>query len=686
MARFFCLLTSLLLLFIGSLTAQSSVDSLRAALAKAKGQKRFEIYAQLGKSYRESHPDSSVYFGKLLLKEAKNDPVYLAEGHSLVGVAYRIQGNHRGSVIELQKAINIYLKLADTAALSAAYSNLGTAYFFSNDLKTSLKYQIKALRLKEKLGQKNGIASVLLNIGNIYIQQEDFVLAREHYQRAFQLFTETNNLQGISYSLNNLGVIDEHLGNYESALTDYLEALKIDELLDDRYAMASSYHNIAEIYYKTGKKALAKDFYSKTLSLAKSVGDLTRVTTSLAILAEFEREKGHLNEALSLSQEALDNARTIKFPTLIMEALRSHIRSLAMAKRYEEAYLLSEELMEIKDIIAKEDKNKELKEAQSAYASDRKNQKIELLQKDKALQAALIKRQKFNQKVYIGAILVVLVLLFFIINRYKLIQKNESLLQRLNSSLENKVHERTKDLQFALERAEKADKLKTFFLSNINQELRTPMNGIIGMANYLEDNLSDPETKQLAKNLLQNSKRLSDTLTAVIELSALEASGEMIHWETIDLIALVRETMTHQQEMAENKGLKLKMVHYADQLFVQADRKILGRILDHLLHNAIKFTETGEVQLEINRQIDEKQRFIEVRIRDTGLGIAKENLDNIFEAFRKGDDILYRGYEGLGIGLTLARKYTQLLDGQLSVDSEPGRGTQFTIRLHETQA
>lgn len=686
MARFFSLLTSFLLLLFGSITAQSPIDSLSTALATAKGQKRFEIYAQLGKSYRESQPDSAVYFGKLLIKEAKNDPLYLAEGHSLTGVAYRVQGNHKGSVQELHKAIKIYEKLEDTAALSAALSNLGTAYFFTNDLKTSLKYQIKALRLKEKLGQKNGIASVLLNIGNIYIQQEDFALAREHYQRALQLFTETNNLQGISYSLNNLGVIDENLGNYESALTDYLEALKIDEMLNDRYAVASSYHNIAEIYYKTGKKALAKDFYLKTLAMAKKIGDLTRVTTSLAILAEFEREQGHLPEALKLSEEALINARNIKFPTLKLEALRSHIRSLAMARRYEEAYLLTEELMEVKEIIAKEDKNKELKDAQALYESDRKNQKIELLQKDKALQAALIKRQKFNQKVYIGAILVVLVLLFFIINRYKLIQKNESLLQRLNSSLENKVHERTKDLQSALERAEKADKLKTFFLSNINQELRTPMNGIIGMANYLEENLSDPEKKQLAKNLLQNSKRLSDTLTAVIELSALEASGEMIAWEQVDLIALARETLTHQQEMAKNKGLSIKMVHYADELFVQADRKVLGRILDNLLHNAIKFTETGEVQLEINRQMHENERYIEVRIRDTGLGIAKENLENIFEAFRKGDDVLYRGYEGLGIGLTLARKYTQLLDGQLSVDSEPGRGTQFTIRLHETQA
>jgi len=403
----------------------------------------------------------------------------------------------------------------------------------------------------------------------------------------------------------------------------------------------------------------------------------------LAKISSFAIDNGQDKEALAMSAEAVEIARTTNFDVLLVDVLPTRIGVLAQLHYYEQAYLLSQELLEINKRIADDSKSKALTEAQAAYGAERKNQEILLLQKDKSLQTVVLKRQKLTEKVYIGAIFVFIVLLFFIINRYQLIRKNEMLLQKINTSLENKVHERTKALQDALERAEKADKLKTFFLSNLNQELRTPMNGIIGMTAYLQENMVDADKKLLAQSLLDNSKRLSETLSAVIELSGFEASGEALQWQPTDLMPVAKDAIERHKNEAQLKGLQLELVYFAEEVVIPADAKILSRILDSLLHNAIKFTEQGSIIIEISRQQQGNMGYIDVRVRDTGLGIAKENLEHIFEVFRKGDEVLYRGYEGLGIGLTLARKYTQLLDGQLSVDSEPGRGTQFTIRLHQ---
>ncbi len=663
--------------------AQSNIDSLKNAAQNAETDKQLEIYVQLGKFYRDVDPDSSIFFGKKLIEKSGKNLAMLAEGHALLCVVYRIQSNYAASIQNGLKAIKLYGQVKDSAGISAAYSNLGTAYFYNNNLKLSLEYQLRALKIKEALNQPNGVASVLVNIGNIYIQQEQFPLARDHYKRALDIFTAQNNPMGISYCRNNLGVIAEFLEQPERALEEYIEASKIDEQLGDKVGMASSFYNIAEIYNSTGRKSLAKIYYDRTLSLAKAIGDQTRISTCLAKISSFAIDNGQDKEALAMSAEAVEIARTTNFDVLLVDVLPTRIGVLAQLHYYEQAYLLSQELLEINKRIADDSKSKALTEAQAAYGAERKNQEILLLQKDKSLQTVVLKRQKLTEKVYIGAIFVFIVLLFFIINRYQLIRKNEMLLQKINTSLENKVHERTKALQDALERAEKADKLKTFFLSNLNQELRTPMNGIIGMTAYLQENMVDADKKLLAQSLLDNSKRLSETLSAVIELSGFEASGEALQWQPTDLMPVAKDAIERHKNEAQLKGLQLELVYFAEEVVIPADAKILSRILDSLLHNAIKFTEQGSIIIEISRQQQGNMGYIDVRVRDTGLGIAKENLEHIFEAFRKGDEVLYRGYEGLGIGLTLARKYTQLLDGQLSVDSEPGRGTQFTIRLHQ---
>lgn len=664
---------------------QTEPAKLRDQLKNASLAKRAEIYIELGKYYRDNNPDSSRFYAGEILKIAKNNLSWQGEAHSIYSAVYRNQGKIQEALLEAKQAVEAFRAANDSAGLSAAYSNLGTCYYFASDFKLSLEYQFKALPIKEALGQKKGVASILLNIGNVYLQQQNFDKAREIYNKALAIFEEIGMLQGISTIRNNLGIIAETTGKYEEALNQYLMGKAIEEQSGDIFGLSGSYYNIAEVYFKTNRYSLAKENYRLAYETAKKVDNINFSSSALSNIALIELQEGNIASADFNSQKAYQMAEKNGFGIASIPAIRSRMRVLAAKKNYAEAYRLSQQLAETEESKNAQEREQELRDIQASYQVDLDKQKLQLMQKDRDLQDISLRRQKLLNKVYTGAIAVALLLLFFIVNRYFLILKNEKALQKMNISLEEKVHDRTRALQDALEKAKTSDRLKTFFLSNLNQELKMPINGIIGTARFLKDHLNESEKQQMAENLLNSSQRLSATLSDIIEISQLESIGDHEATEAVNILPVIHEKVNAHQGNATRKGLHLHVQNSIDELLLRAAPHLIGRILDKLLHNAIKFTESGEISLAVVRKTLNDKIFAEIQIRDTGIGISAEELEHIFEAFKKGEEVLYRGYDGLGIGLTLARKYAQLINGELLVESRPGEGSKFTLRipLHE---
>ncbi len=455
----------------------------------------------------------------------------------------------------------------------------------------------------------------------------------------------------------------------------------IEEQSGDLFGLSGSYYNIAEVYFKTNRYSLAKENYRLAYETAKKVENIKSAANALSQIALIELQEGNLASADVNSQEAYNMAEKNGFGIAAIPAIRSRMRVLAAIKNYAEAYRLSQQLAETEESKNAQEREQELRDIQASYQADLDKQKLQLMQKDRDLQDISLRRQKLLNKVYTGAIAVALLLLFFIVNRYFLILKNEKALQKMNISLEEKVHDRTRALQDALEKAKTSDRLKTFFLSNLNQELKMPINGIIGTARYLKDHLNESEKQQMAENLLNSSQRLSETLSDIIEISQIETIGDNYAAETVNILPVLEEKVNAHRPFAERKGLQVHFRSLNDVLPIRADPKLVGRILDKLLHNAIKFTEFGEVRLEVARHTLNEKIFVEISVTDTGIGISEEELENIFEAFKKGEEVLYRGYDGLGIGLTLARKYAQLINGELLAESVSGKGSTFSLRI-----
>ncbi|MFN3529348.1 MAG: tetratricopeptide repeat protein [Bacteroidia bacterium] len=679
-----CLLSFFLLFSLPKISqGQEEILELRNQLQQAKGDERHKLLISLAKAYYQVSVDSAIdIMTKLLASESEQlDTELRADAHSVLSNAFQLRGRYGDALAEARKAQDIYELINDSAGISSVLSNVGTIYYYRTNYQLALDYYMRAMRYKEALKQENAVAGLQCNIGNIYMYQRQFEQARIHYEEAQKAFTRLDNQRGISYTYNNLGVIYEETGELEKAISSYLQAYEIDEQLGDKLGMSSAYHNLGEIYKKTNRFSLAREHYNRALELAQEMAHPSSIIRTLNGLAALELIRPNFNAAITYAKEALEMARASK--TIIgqrssLEVLTDAYERLGQPQRSLDYMRM---LMAVKDSSEAEERRMLLAETQSRYEVERRDQELQLMKKDKSLQESRLTRQELLNKIYIAAIGMVVLLLFFIINRYQLIRNTEEKLRQLNASLEEKVNDRTSDLRNAYEKAERADKLKAFFLANINHELRTPMNGIIGMTEYLQENVQQDDLKQVADNLAASSRRLAETLAAIIELSNTESTAAFTKIETINPETHVQHLIKNFEAELKAKELRFEIVNYTGGFEIETNAILLDRILKNLIQNAVKFTDSGSIKIEMLREIMQNKPAYSIRILDTGIGIPEESLREIFEAFRTGDNQMNRGYEGLGIGLTLARKYAEMLGGNISVDSRVGQGSVFTLRL-----
>jgi CheY-like chemotaxis protein len=230
------------------------------------------------------------------------------------------------------------------------------------------------------------------------------------------------------------------------------------------------------------------------------------------------------------------------------------------------------------------------------------------------------------------------------------------------------------------------DRLKGTFLASLNHEIRTPLSGILGMADLLLETSLDEEQREYVTAARFCAENLFEILNATLEFSALEAGQFSLDESEFSLKEMLNAAVGQQSQKAASKGLPLlSKIDGELPETMMGDAPRVRELLGHLLANAIKFTHTGSVELRVSWEHSEKDWLI-AEVRDTGIGIPPEKLQTIFESFRQVDSGLSRTYPGLGLGLALARKLASLMSGEILVASVVGEGSKFTLRIPLRQA
>jgi PAS domain S-box-containing protein len=252
----------------------------------------------------------------------------------------------------------------------------------------------------------------------------------------------------------------------------------------------------------------------------------------------------------------------------------------------------------------------------------------------------------------------------------------------------NRVEKELRRVNWALERARdqalEASRTKSAFLANMSHELRTPLNAVIGYSEMLQEEAQDAGMSQFLPDLQKihtAGKHLLALINDVLDLSKIEAGKMDLFLETFDIPQVIEEVVATVQPLAEKNGDAIDLKLADDLGSMQADATKLRQVLFNLLSNACKFTEKGKITLSATRLTEGEAERIRIEVADSGIGMSTEQLDRLFQDFTQADGSTTRRFGGTGLGLAISRRFCRLMGGDVSVKSELGQGSCFTVDL-----
>lgn len=261
-------------------------------------------------------------------------------------------------------------------------------------------------------------------------------------------------------------------------------------------------------------------------------------------------------------------------------------------------------------------------------------------------------------------------------------QKTSELVE-INAFLEEKVKKRTSEYLQEKTRAEEALKMRSEFIANMSHEIRTPLNGILGMTEILSEELRGTSSAEKTEIIEQSGKLLLSIINDILDFSKSESRQLVLEHISLSLHSIIENVLYSLESQAESRGVTLiKEFDSSLQDGLCGDPTRLSQVLFNLIGNAIKFTEHGTVRVRVKKRNQTKKlTAFEIAIIDSGIGIAKDRIEHLFEAFSQADGSITRRFGGSGLGLTISKQVVELMGGTISVESVLGQGSTFTVCL-----
>lgn len=255
-------------------------------------------------------------------------------------------------------------------------------------------------------------------------------------------------------------------------------------------------------------------------------------------------------------------------------------------------------------------------------------------------------------------------------------------LRLANETLENKVIERTRELEKAKEKAELSDNIKSEFLSQISHEIRTPLNAVINSAGLIETEMEekiDDYLKPIFESLKKGSHRIIRTIDLILNMAQLHTNSYELKNEKIDVAEILLLTAAKYKTPAKEKNLALNINCLIKDAFVTADYYAVEEIFQQLLDNAVNFTQKGSITVSMQ----ETEKEYTASIQDTGVGISDDYLTHLFTVFSQEEGGYTRKFEGNGLGLALTKKYCSLIHASIAVESKKDIGSKFSVTFNK---
>ena len=613
---------------------------------------------ELAWSMRNSQTKDALRLSRTILERAVELKYELGQASSLRTSAYcnNLMGEHAAALNDCEQSFRLYESLQDNLGLFEITNVFGQIYWELGDYPTALSYVVEMVEHAQVMGDTAREADAHNNLSMIYARIDEMDKALTELNQALPLFRENGDSRGEFFALNNKAMIYHIWGDSEQALETAFESLAVANKIGLNSRKVKVLDTLGEIYIGMGDLENAMIFLNQAISIATEINLKRDHQSALAKIGKVLMLDNKVEEARDVYEFALAIAIETESKKEIFESHHALSDVYESMGDHEKALFHFKRFFHINNEVFSESSSRKLKDLEVRYRTESMRREAVLLR-----------------------------------------DKNEAL-NRLAGELDREVYRKTKELRTslqnekrlkrslatALSREQEINQIKSGIINTISHEFRTPLNAIIGYSEYL---LEEIEYEQGASSEMSHDIRrinvagnnMLQLINDVLQLSQISSRTQMkVSISDIEITSFLDSLRRRFDPIMESQGNRFLISNQIESPKILIDLNIVNQILEKLLSNAAKFTENGEIELSLYQP---EKGYLAFAVADSGIGIAEEHLEMIFESFRQVENSLSRQYEGTGLGLAIGKGLAEQLSGRIEVESEIGVGSVFTLIL-----
>ena len=630
-------------------------------------------HAYIGQAYYlYNNQDSAMARFKHALALVRNEdmPQLKAFIYNNIGNVYLRQTNHKKALAYYDTVIEISQVIDDKLMQATAISNIASIYHDQGSYPTALKMHLQGLQLFEELKHNDQIETALLNIANVYFRMSDYGKAKQTMERALKMAEQSGSKWSVVSCLTTYAMIHNEEKHYDSSITCLNKALIESKELNNAFLTNILKGNLAEAYLKKGMLDSSMVLFRESLSVSEQLQDNEGIAIAKAGLGQVLTKKGQFAQGTAMMTEALE--------MMIAGDMKEEAKVTAaeLADCYEQKgdYRNALKFNKIRDRYADslvtDAKRKAVLAMEYDAELNKKEARITLLEKNEAIKDAKSTQQKIlSGAALTGMLLAVIIALLVFRNLRNSRRHNELITQQ-----KREIEEQAASL-------ERLNNFKDTTFSVLSHDLRSPINALTGTMALLDEGIITPDEFKVYKEELNNKlQSVTLMLDNLLQWAKTQMKGEnTMEPERINVKRKVLKSIAVTKDAAQQKNITLA-AQVPENLFIYADQNQIAMVIRNLLSNAVKFTpQNGQVTITASRV----HNMIGISVTDSGIGMTQEQAKNLFDGTPNASSHGTDGEKGTGIGLHLSYNFVLNNGGNISVESEQGKGTTFTVTLPE---
>jgi len=659
------------------------IDSLKKKLPHASAEGRYKLWNEVAWEFRFAYPDSTLVYAQKAFALANELQLASDRARALnyQGVAYNYKGERLKAYDLYSQALQLSIKQNDSAQIAHSNNNIGRLFFEQGLLAKAYEYFKQSYSIFKKMGDDYGLAYTLQSLATLQRTQKDFVQSEINYLDAYHIRQRLGNKRDIISAVMMLGRLYYERNEFEKSNASFAKADSLCHFINDELIFS-------EIKMLAAKNLIALnriDEAEKTAEAGASVITNLHYVPVLAetmiTLGQIKFMKRQMAGAETYFKAALKIATDIKDLQGQMDAYH-HLWKLAEAgnNKSESVQFLNQYLVR-KDSIKDLDLTRQVERLQFQLEIEKKEKENEVLKLSEAHQTAVIAKQRGQNIALFAVLLCVLsmagALWYYSRKRTRINLKLEAQNQFIDLQ-RKQIEKRNIDLSTQNHKLADLNHEKDMLMNIVAHDLKSPLTRITGLANLLsmEGKLS-PSQQEYIRLMKDVTQANLDLIGDLLDVNALQGEDETPRATSFNLGEVLGERVAFFQHSSISKKIDLQLVHSIDNSIV-SNKDYITRVIDNLLSNAIKFSKSESVVI-VNAHLN--RGALTFSVKDNGPGFSDTDKKMLYQRFKKLSARPTAGESSNGLGLAIVKTLVERLHGEINLDSQLGKGSEFVIRI-----